>query len=165
MRCLLKKNVTLSKEQIMRMTNKEYYKLSERARNAVDAADKNRTKYAAQDTVQRNAEAAGIKDLTTDEFRKATKAIQPRMRLDRKKTAARAVAIDKREAKKTAAKRAAAAVGNAPAVKKAAPNLTGKTASFIAAQKAKEAAKKVAESRRKKDLEFKKEAAKKKGKK
>jgi len=117
----------------MRMTNKEYYKLSERARNAVDAADKNRTKYAAQDTVQRNAEAAGIKDLTTDEFRKATKAIQPRMRLDRKKTAARAVAIDKREAKKTAAKRAAAAVGNpvtkkaAPAAKKATPKPAVKT--------------------------------------
>jgi hypothetical protein len=95
------------------------------------------------------------------EERAAVKVLEPRMRQDRKKTAARGVAIQKREVKKAAAKRAAAAVGNAPE-KKRAIKPTGKTASFIAANKAKETAKKSAEARRKKDLEFKKEAAKKK---
>jgi hypothetical protein len=94
--------------------------LSDRARKAVNLADKLNTKIAAGDTVQRNAEAAGIKDLTTAEFRKARNTLQPRMRLDRKKTAARAIAIEKMQAKKTAAKRAAAAIGNSPAAKKAA---------------------------------------------
>ena len=139
-------------------------RLSDRARKAVRNASSVETGVATYETINRNAKAAGVK-LTMAEERAAAKVLEPRIRLDRKKTAARAVNIEKMQAKKAAAKRAAAAVGNAPAVKKAAPNLTGKTASFIAAQKAKEAAKKVAESRRKKDLEFKKEAAKKKGKK
>ena len=103
-----------------KLSDKEYYKLSERARKAVNASGSDSAYYAANDTVQRNAEAAGIKDLTTAEFNKARKIIRPRIRLDREKTAARAIAIDKREAKKTAAKRSAAAIGNTPAAKKAA---------------------------------------------
>jgi hypothetical protein len=103
----------------MAITRKEYYKLSERGQKAVNAATKDAAYYAAGDTVQRNAEAAGIKDLTSDEFKKARKIIQPRIRADRKRTEARAIGIERREAKKTAAKRAAAAIGNSPAAKKA----------------------------------------------
>jgi hypothetical protein len=109
-----------------KLSDKEYYKLSERARNAVNASGPDSAYYAAGDTVQRNAEAAGIKDLSTAEFKKARKIIRPRIRLDREKTAARAIAIDKRERKKTAAKRAAAAIGNTPAAKKAAPKPAAK---------------------------------------
>jgi hypothetical protein len=98
-------------------------------------ARKDVTGYAAGDTVMRNAKAAGLKDLTTAEFKAAKKTIQPRMELDRKKTAARGVAIAKREAKKAAVKRAATAVGNAPA-KKPAIKPTAKTAKFNAATKA-----------------------------
>jgi len=101
--------------------------LSERARKAKNAATKDAAKYAAGDTVIRNAEAAGIKDLSTAEFKKARKTIQPRIRLDRQKTAARAAGIEKMQAKKTAAKRAAAAIGNVPAAKKATPKPAAKT--------------------------------------
>jgi hypothetical protein len=121
MRCLLKKNVTLSKEQTMADS------LSEKARKAKNAATKDAAKYAAGDTVIRNAEAAGIKDLTTAEFKKARKTLQPRIRVDRQKTAARAAGIEKMQAKKTAAKRAAAAIGNTPASKKTAPKPAAKT--------------------------------------
>jgi hypothetical protein len=93
--------------------------LRAKVRKAVNAKDKLNTKIAAGETVQRNAEAAGIRDLTTAEFKKARKTLQPRMRLDRQKTAARAVAIEKMQTKKAAAKRAAAAIGNSPAAKKA----------------------------------------------
>jgi hypothetical protein len=78
------------------------------------------TKIAAGDTVMRNAKAAGIEDLTTAEFKAARKVLQPRMRQDRKKTAARGEAIQKIQTKKAAAKRAAAAIGNSPAAKKTA---------------------------------------------
>ncbi len=90
-----------------------------KVRKAKNLADKLNTKIAAGETVTRNAEAAGIKNLTTAEFRKARNTLQPRMRLDRKKTAARAAGIEKMQTKKAAAKRAAAAIGNSPAVKKA----------------------------------------------
>ena len=92
--------------------------LRAKVRKAVVNARKDVTKYAAGDTVTRNAKAAGIKDLTTAEFKKARKTLAPRMGLDRQKTAARAVAIEKREIKKATAKRAAAAIGNSPAMKK-----------------------------------------------
>jgi hypothetical protein len=85
--------------------------LSDKARAAKNAATKNAAKYAAGDTVMRNAKTAGI-ELSTAEFKKARKTIQPRIRLDRQKTAARAAGIEKMQAKKTAAKRALAAVGN-----------------------------------------------------
>ena len=94
--------------------------LSDRASKAVANARKDRTKSAAGATVRKNVEAAGIKNLTDDEFKKARSILQPRMRLDRKKTAARAVGIEKMQAKKAAVKRAAAAIGNAPMAKKAA---------------------------------------------
>jgi hypothetical protein len=80
-------------------------------------ARKDVTGYDAGDTVMRNAKTAKI-DLTTKEFKAAKKVLEPRMALDRKRTAARAVAIEKREVKKAAAKRAAAAIGNSPAAKK-----------------------------------------------
>ena len=54
------------------------------------------------------------------EERAAKKVLQPRMAQDRKKTAARGVAIQKIQEKKAAAKRAAAAIGNSPATKKTA---------------------------------------------
>lgn len=92
--------------------------LRSKVRKAKNAADKLNTRIAAGETVQRNAETAGVKNLTTAEFEKARKIIQPRMRQDRKKTAARGAAILKMQEKKAAARRAAAAVGNAPAKKK-----------------------------------------------
>jgi hypothetical protein len=121
MNCSQKKIAHSSNKEItMAITRKEYYKFSERGQKAVNAATKDSAYYAAGDTVQRNAEAAGIKDLSTAEFKKARKIIQPRIRADRKRTEARAIGIERREAKKTAAKRAAAAIGNSPAAKKAA---------------------------------------------
>jgi predicted metal-binding transcription factor (methanogenesis marker protein 9) len=80
-------------------------------------ARKDVTGYDAGDTVMRNAKTAKI-DLTTKEYKAAKKVLEPRMAIDRKKTAARGEAILKRETKKAAAKRAAAAVGNTPAAKK-----------------------------------------------
>jgi hypothetical protein len=50
------------------------------------------------------------------------------MTQDRNKTLARGVAIEKREAKKVAAKRAAAAIGNSPATKKTAKAVVKKKA-------------------------------------
>jgi hypothetical protein len=100
--------------------------LSEKVRKAKNAATKDAAKYAAGDTVMRNAKAAGIEDLSTAEFKKARKTLQPRIRLDRQKTAARAVGIEKMQAKKTAAKRAAAAIGNAPAKKVVAKKIAKK---------------------------------------
>jgi hypothetical protein len=92
--------------------------LRSKVRKAVNSSRKLNTRIAAGETVSRNAEAAGIKNLTTAEFNTARKTLQPRMRLDRQRTAARAVAIEKMQTKKMAAKRAAAAIGNAPAAKK-----------------------------------------------
>jgi hypothetical protein len=108
--------------------------LRAKVRKAVVNARKDVTKYAAGDTVTRNAKAAGIKDLTTAEFKKARKTLEPRMGLDRQKTAARAVAIEKREIKKVAAKRAAAAIGNTPMAKNAAVK---KVAKAVVKKKAK----------------------------
>jgi hypothetical protein len=121
--------------------------LRTKVRKAVNAKDKLNTKIAAGETVQKNAEAAGIKDLTTAEFNKARKTLQPRMRQDRKKTAARAVAIQKMQTKKAAAKRAAAAVGNATS-KKRVIKPTAATAKFNAATKAANAAKKTASKKK-----------------
>jgi hypothetical protein len=89
----------------------------------------------ANETVNRNAKAGKIR-LSMAEERAAARVIQPRIQQDRKKTAARAVSIEKREVKKAAATRAAAAIGNPPA-KKRAIKPTEKTAKFNAAQKAK----------------------------
>jgi hypothetical protein len=74
---------------------------------------------AAGQTVYRNARTGKV-NLTMAEEEKAKKTITPRMTQDRKKTLARGEAILKRETKKVAAKRAAIAVGNTPAVKKTA---------------------------------------------
>ena len=93
-------------------------RLSDRARKAVRNASSLETGIAAYETINRNAKASGVK-LSMAEERAAAKVLEPRMRLDRKKTAARAVNIEKMQAKKAAAKRAAAAIGNAPVTKKA----------------------------------------------
>ena len=84
---------------------------------ARNAATKSAVKYAAGDTVQRNAETAKV-NLSSKEFEKARNVLSPRMQIDRSRTAARAKAIDKVQSKKEAAKRAAAAIGNSPATKK-----------------------------------------------
>jgi hypothetical protein len=101
-------------------------RLSDRARKAVRNASSVETGVATYETINRNAKAAGVK-LTMAEERAAAKVLEPRIRLDRKKTAARAVNIEKMQAKKSAAKRAAAAIGNSPAAKKAAPKPAAKT--------------------------------------
>jgi hypothetical protein len=74
---------------------------------------------AAGQTVYRNAKTGKV-NLTMGEEAKAKKTIAPRMTQDRKKTLARGEAILKRETKKAAVKRAAIAIGNSPAAKKAA---------------------------------------------
>jgi hypothetical protein len=101
-------------------------RLSDRARKAIRNASSVETGVATYETINRNAKAAGVK-LTMAEERAAAKVLEPRIRLDRKKTAARAVNIEKMQAKKTAAKRAAAAIGNTPAAKKAAPKPAAKS--------------------------------------
>ena len=97
-------------------------KVSKARRNATNLE----TGIAAYETVNRNAKTAGVK-LSMAEERKAVKTLQPRMSQDRKKTAARAVAIEKMQTKKAAAKRAAAAIGNSPAAKKTVKTATKKT--------------------------------------
>jgi hypothetical protein len=114
--------------------------LKDKVRKARNKATSLETGIAASETVERNARA-GKTRLSMAEERAAVKVLEPRMRQDRKKTAARAVGIEKREVKKAAAKRAATAIGNPPA-KKRAIKPTAKTAKFNAAAKAKEAAKK-----------------------
>jgi hypothetical protein len=118
MNCLQIKTVHSSKEITMAS-------LRDKVAAAKVKARKDVTGYDAGDTVMRNAKTAKI-DLTTKEYKAAKKVLEPRMALDRKKTAARAVAIEKREIKKAAAKRAAAAIGNSPAAKKAATKKAGK---------------------------------------
>jgi hypothetical protein len=108
--------------------------LNDKVRKARNKATSLETGIAAYETVERNAKAGKVR-LSMAEERAAVKALQPRMAQDRKKTAARGVAIEKRETKKAAAKRAATAVGNAPA-KKPAIKPTAKTAKFNAATKA-----------------------------
>jgi len=92
--------------------------LKDKVRKARNKATSLETGIAAYETVERNARTGKVR-LSMAEERAAVKAIQPRMSQDRKKTAARGVAIEKREIKKAAAKRAAIAIGNSPAAKKA----------------------------------------------
>jgi hypothetical protein len=99
--------------------------LNDKVRKARNKATNLETRIAANETVTRNADTAGVR-LSMAEERKAVKTLKPRMALDRKKTAARAVGIEKREIKKAAAKRAAAAIGNSPATKKTAKAATKK---------------------------------------
>jgi hypothetical protein len=101
--------------------------LNDKVRRARNAATNLETGIAASRTVSRNAETAGVR-LSMSEERAAKKILKPRMALDRKKTAARAVGIQKREVKKAAAKRAAAAIGNLPAAKKTAKAVVKKKA-------------------------------------
>jgi hypothetical protein len=91
--------------------------LNDKVRKARNNATSGEVSYAANQTVTRNAKTAGVR-LSMAEERAAAKVLKPRIALDRKKTAARAVGIEKREIKKAAAKRAAAAIGNSPATKK-----------------------------------------------
>lgn len=107
------------------------------------------------DIVNKIAKTTTGKSLNFDEEVRAGRIVQPRRINDTARTAARGSFIERRTDKKSAAVRATAAVtGSAP--KKRVIKPTSKTASFIAASKAKETAKKSAEARRKKDLEFKK---------
>ena len=103
--------------------------LNDKVRKARRSASSLETSIAANETVNRNAKTAGVR-LSMAEERAAAKILRPRMSQDRKKTAARAVAIEKMQTKKAAAKRAAAAIGNSPAakktVKKAATKKAGK---------------------------------------
>ena len=114
--------------------------LEDKARKARNNATGIETYIAANETVGRNAKAAKVK-LTMGEERKATKVLQDRIKIDRGKTAARGAGIQKMQEKKSAAKRAAAAVGNVPA-KKREIKPTAATAKFNAATKAANAAKK-----------------------
>jgi hypothetical protein len=66
--------------------------------------------YDSQNIANKVAKSATGKDLTTNEATRAGKIVQARRVLDTGKTAARATAIAKREAKKAAAKRLEAAV-------------------------------------------------------
>jgi hypothetical protein len=109
--------------------------LNDKVRKARNKATSLETGIAAYETVERNARTAGVR-LSMAEERKAAKTLQPRMKLDRQRTAARAVGIEKAQEKKAAAKRAAAAIGNAPASKK---NTTKANAIKEAAKVAKKA--------------------------
>jgi hypothetical protein len=97
-------------------------KVSKARRNATNLE----TYIAANETVGRNAKTAKVR-LDMAEERAAVKVLQPRMKLDRQRTAARGVAIQKVQEKKAAAKRAAAAIGNSPAAKKTAKATTKKS--------------------------------------
>ena len=116
--------------------------LNDKVRKARNKASSMEVGIAASETVLRNADAAKLR-LSMAEERAAAKILRPRMKLDRQRTLARNVAIEKREAKKTAAKRAATAVGNPPAKKREIKS-TAATAKFNAAIKAANAAKKAA---------------------
>ena len=94
--------------------------LSDKVRKARNAATDIESHIAATKTVGRNAKTAGVK-LSMAEERAAVKTLQPRISQDRKKTAARGAAIEKMQAKKAAAKRAAAAIGYSE-TKKAKPS-------------------------------------------
>jgi cobyric acid synthase len=73
------------------------------------------TGKAARKTVSRNAKTAGV-NLTMAEERKAKEVLEARIK-DRGKTAARAVGTQSIARQKSSRRRAAAAVGNAPAKK------------------------------------------------
>jgi hypothetical protein len=115
--------------------------LRSKVREAKNKASKIATQADAGDTVLRNAKTAGVDNLTTAEFKAARKVIQPRMRQDRKKTAARGAAILKIQTKKAAERRAAAAVGNAAPKKKVSAGVTA-AAKKAAAKPAAKATKK-----------------------
>jgi hypothetical protein len=99
--------------------------LKEKVQSARFNASPGEVSIAAGQTVYRNAKTGKV-NLSMGEEEKAIKTLTPRMAQDRKKTLARGVAIEKREAKKAAAKRAAAAIGNSPATKKTAKSATKK---------------------------------------
>jgi signal recognition particle subunit SEC65 len=99
--------------------------LNDKVRAARRAATKLSVGNAADKTIQRNSETAGVK-LSLGEKRTAREVLVPRIKVDRERTAARGMAIEKMQEKKAAAKRMAAAIGNAPAAKKAAPKTTPK---------------------------------------
>jgi len=91
--------------------------LSDKVRKARFNASSGEVDIAAGQTVYRNAKTGKV-NLSMGEERNAKKIIAPRMTQDRNKTLARGEAMLKRETKKAAAKRAAIAIGNAPASKK-----------------------------------------------
>jgi hypothetical protein len=91
--------------------------LNDKVRKARRGATNLEASITAGETVNRNAKTAGVR-LSMAEERAAKKVLQPRIKIDRSRTAARAVGIEKMQEKKAAAKRMAAAVGNAPASKK-----------------------------------------------
>jgi hypothetical protein len=99
--------------------------LSDKVQKARFNASPGEVAIAAGQTVYRNAKTGKV-NLTMGEEEKAKKTLTPRMTQDRKKTLARGEAILKRETKKAAAKRAAAAIGNSPATKKTAKPATKK---------------------------------------
>lgn len=108
--------------------------LNDKVRKARNKASGMEVGINASETVLRNADAAKLR-LSMAEERAAAKVLRPRMKLDRQRTLARGVAIEKREAKKKAAERAAAATGN-PTKKK-----TVSAGVIAAAKKAKPKAK------------------------
>jgi hypothetical protein len=114
--------------------------LEDKVRKARRNASSMQTGKAARETVNRNAKTAGV-NLTMAEERKAKEFLEARMKIDRGKTAARAVGIKKMQDKKAAARRAAAAVGNAPAKKKPAKKpkkpLTASERAFLKNQREK----------------------------
>jgi hypothetical protein len=111
--------------------------LEDKVRKARRNASSMETGIAARETVSRNAKTAGV-NLTMAEERKAKKFLEARMKIDRGKTAARAVGIKKMQDKKAAAKRMAAATGNSQAKPKATKKpLTASEKAFLAGQKKK----------------------------
>jgi hypothetical protein len=116
--------------------------LNDKVRKARRNATNLEASIAAGETINRNAKTAGVR-LSMAEERAAKKVLQPRIKIDRERTAARGMAIEKIQEKKAAAKRAAAAIGNAPASKKStAKENNKKTAAKEIARKAANVAKK-----------------------
>lgn len=105
--------------------------LEDKVRNARRLTLQNEVASTAYKTVNSNAKTAGVK-LSRAEELAAMKVVGPRIKLDRQRTASRAVGIQKMQEKKAAAKRAAAATGNMPAAKKVA---TKKAAAKTTAKK------------------------------
>ena len=85
--------------------------LEDKVRKARRAATNSSVASAANKTINRNAKTAGVKLSRAEEIA-AMKVIGPRMKLDRQRTASRAVGIQKMQEKKAATKRAAVAIGN-----------------------------------------------------
>ena len=114
--------------------------LSDKVRKAGRNATVGETISAARKTVDRNAKTTGTK-LDMFEKNKASGIVYDRMKLDRKKTAARGAAIEKIQAKKQAIKRMNAATGNVTKAKKATPKpkptLNPSEKDFIKGQKLK----------------------------